>query len=106
MWILLNFLQTAFFIILFTALLVPSAAWTGPIKTAETRLASAVFDISTVRLFAWYDEYHGKIYQDAWHTTGDQSDEKGEAEPEGAHPEKFSQSAAHPGDHAIAAGTS
>jgi hypothetical protein len=92
-----------FWTIIFPILL-PSLA--GSIETAETRLASAVFDISMGLLFAWYDEDHGKIYQDAGHTTGDQGDEKGEAEPEGAHPEKFSQSAAHPGDHAIAAGTS
>ncbi len=75
-------------------------------QNCRNQVGFGSFDISTVRLFAWYDEDHGKIYQDAWDTTGDQSDEKGEAEPEGAHPEKFSQSAAHPGDHAIAAGTS
>ena len=75
-------------------------------QNCRNQVGFGSFDISTVLLFAWYDEDHGKIYQDAWDTTGDQSDEKGEAEPEGAHPEKFSQSAAHPGDHAIAAGTS
>ncbi len=66
----------------------------------------AVFETSTVRLFAWDDEYHGKIYEDAGDAARDQGDEERKAKPEGAHPEKFSQSAAYPGDHAIAAGTS
>ena len=98
MWILLNFCRWLSFN--------PFAARTRLIKTAEASLASAVFEISTVCLFAWYDEDHGKIYEDTGYAARDQGDEECEAEPEGAHPEKFSQSAAYPGDHAITAGTS
>jgi hypothetical protein len=53
-------------------------------------------------LFAWHDNHHHQIDKDAWHATGDQRDQECEAKPESAYAEKFGQSAAYAGHHAIA----